>query len=89
MEDVDILNGHWGYFTAIWYILGQFIIFYAFGIFFRLGMLYREKSGNPERQRLIIKTFDPSSFFIVFCLHPSIQVTDRQNVNIQVVDTKM
>jgi hypothetical protein len=35
MEDVGIFNGHLVHFVVIWYI------------FPRLGILYREKSGNP------------------------------------------
>jgi hypothetical protein len=42
--------GNWVYFTAIWYILRPFGIFYDYWyIFFRFGMLYQEKSGNPDR----------------------------------------
>jgi hypothetical protein len=37
-----ILCGRWIYFLAIWYILRAFVILSPFGI------LFREKSGNPE-----------------------------------------
>jgi hypothetical protein len=36
-------------FTAIWYILLAFVIFYGYLIYFSyFGMLYKEKSGNPS-----------------------------------------
>jgi hypothetical protein len=48
MDHVRIFYGHlsilrpFGIFTAIWYIS------WPFGIcFYRFGMLYQEKSGNP------------------------------------------
>jgi hypothetical protein len=44
MEDVGIFYGHLVYYTSIWHILWPFGMF---GIFFRFGMLYQEKSGNP------------------------------------------
>jgi hypothetical protein len=37
------------YFMTIWYILWSFGIFYGHLVYFyRFGMLYLEKSGNPE-----------------------------------------
>jgi hypothetical protein len=49
MEDVGIFYGHLVYFKAIWSTL------WPFGIYFTIleyclcfGMLYQEKSGNPE-----------------------------------------
>jgi hypothetical protein len=36
-----IFHGHLVYFMAIWYIC------WLVGIFFLLGILYQEKSGNP------------------------------------------
>jgi hypothetical protein len=44
MENVGIVYGHLAYFTAIWYILC------TFGIFFPICMLNQEKSGNPGRR---------------------------------------
>jgi hypothetical protein len=38
MEDVGIFYGHWVYFAVIWYIFPVF------------GMLYQEKSGNPDSE---------------------------------------
>jgi hypothetical protein len=44
MDDV----GHLSYFTAFWYILWSFGIFYENLVhFLRFGMLYLGKSGNP------------------------------------------
>jgi hypothetical protein len=46
MEEVVIFYGHFVYTMAIYYI------FWSFGIFSpHFGMLYREKSGNPEVSR--------------------------------------
>jgi hypothetical protein len=46
MEDVGIIYGHLVYFAAISYLMW---ILWSFHIFFpRFGILYREKSGNPE-----------------------------------------
>jgi hypothetical protein len=44
MEDVFIIYGHLVYFTAISYILWIFANLY---IFPHVGILYKEKSGNP------------------------------------------
>jgi hypothetical protein len=51
IEDLCTFYGHWAYLTAIWYILllfgtlnGNLVYFPSF------GMLYQEKSGNPEHQ---------------------------------------
>jgi hypothetical protein len=45
---VHILCVHLVYFMAIWYILWSFGIFKVnWYIFTRLGMLHKEKSGNP------------------------------------------
>jgi hypothetical protein len=39
---------HLVYFTANWYILWAFGVFYGqFEYFSRFGMLYQEKAGNP------------------------------------------
>jgi hypothetical protein len=49
MEDVGMFCGHLAYFTAIWYILWSFGIFYVYLAYFsRFGMLHQEKSGNSE-----------------------------------------
>jgi hypothetical protein len=49
MEDVGIFYGPMVYFTATWYILWSFGIFYGCSVYFpRFGMLYQEKSGNPD-----------------------------------------
>jgi hypothetical protein len=48
MEEVGIFYGHLVYFTPILKILWPFDIFYGnWYIFPRVGILYREKSGNP------------------------------------------
>jgi hypothetical protein len=48
MKEVAKFYGHLVYFTAIWFMLWPFRIFCGhFGIFFRFGMLYQEKSGSP------------------------------------------
>jgi hypothetical protein len=45
MEDFGIFNGHLVYFTAIWHTLWPLgCLVY----FFRFGILYQEKSGNPD-----------------------------------------
>jgi hypothetical protein len=44
-----IFYGRLVYFIAIWYILWQFDIFVCHLVIFpSFGMLYQEKSGNPE-----------------------------------------
>jgi carbon starvation protein CstA len=44
-----VFYGYIVYFMAIWYILRPFDIFYGYLVhFFRVGMLYQEKSGNPD-----------------------------------------
>jgi hypothetical protein len=53
MENVGIFYVHVVYFTAIWYTLWTFGIFcgnlvYFVVYFSRFGMLYKEKSGNPD-----------------------------------------
>jgi hypothetical protein len=48
MEDIGIFYDRKVYFTAIWYILLPFDIFYGNLIYFsNFGILYQEKSGNP------------------------------------------
>jgi hypothetical protein len=48
MENVGIFYDHLVYFTAFWYIFGNWGIFGHFRYFSHFGMLYHEKSGNPE-----------------------------------------
>jgi hypothetical protein len=49
MEDVGIFYGHLVHFTVFWYILLTFGIFCGNLLYFsRFGILYREKSGNPD-----------------------------------------
>jgi hypothetical protein len=51
MDDVGILYGHLVYFIAIGYILVAFGIFKCDLVYFsRFGMLFQEKSGNPEEK---------------------------------------
>jgi hypothetical protein len=45
MEDVGNFKSHLVYFTVIWSISWPFDSFYVFS---RSGMLYQEKSGNPD-----------------------------------------
>jgi hypothetical protein len=47
------------YFMAIWYIV-EFLwyILWPFGIFYRFGTLYQEKSGNPDT--------DPGTGMLIF-----------------------
>jgi hypothetical protein len=51
MEDVATFTAIWStYFTAIWYSLWPFGIFYEYLVpFSRFGMLHQEKSGNPGK----------------------------------------
>jgi hypothetical protein len=44
MKYVGVFYGHFVYFTAIVYIFRRLVLVY----FPRFGMLYQEKSGNPE-----------------------------------------
>jgi hypothetical protein len=48
--------GHLVYITAIWYILFDHLVYFVviWYIFPHFGMLYKEKSGNPE----------PNPFFV-------------------------
>jgi hypothetical protein len=51
MEDVGLFYSLSVYFTGIWSILLPFGIFYGYLVYFsRFGMLYRDKSGNPDRE---------------------------------------
>jgi hypothetical protein len=43
LRPLGLFYGHWKYFIAIWYILWSF-----WYIFPRFGILYTEKSGNPD-----------------------------------------
>jgi hypothetical protein len=49
MESVGIFYGPLVCFTAIWYILWSFGIFWVRLVFFRFGTLYKEKSGNNDQ----------------------------------------
>jgi hypothetical protein len=50
MKDVGIFYGHLVYIRAIWYsFVAISYNLWSFGIFFRFGMVYREKSGNPAQ----------------------------------------
>jgi hypothetical protein len=50
MEDVGILYVYLVYLTDIWYInfVAIWYNLWIFGIFSRFGVLYKEKSGNPD-----------------------------------------
>jgi hypothetical protein len=49
MEEVGIFYVHLVYFMAIWYSLCFLVSFIGFWyIYFHFGVLYQEKSGNPE-----------------------------------------
>jgi hypothetical protein len=49
MENIGMFYGHVEYILAIWYIIwpmGNLVVFwYIFSLF---GILYHEKSGNPD-----------------------------------------
>jgi hypothetical protein len=48
MEELCAFDGHWAYFTAVWYILSPFCQFNGPLVHFPcFGILYQEKSGNP------------------------------------------
>jgi hypothetical protein len=54
MEDVGIFYGHLVHFTDFCYILWTFGIVCGNLIYFsRFGILYEEKSGNPEQKTKI------------------------------------
>jgi hypothetical protein len=51
MEGAGIFYGHLIYFKALWYAYtyySQLVFLWLFGIFYLFGMLYQEKSGNPD-----------------------------------------
>jgi hypothetical protein len=49
MKDVGKLFCHLVYFTAVYTFYGYLVYFGVILVYiFRFGMLYREKSGNPE-----------------------------------------
>jgi hypothetical protein len=60
-ENVEIFFAIWnilqtfGYFMTIWYSYCSF-----FGAFFRFGIMYQDKSGNPDPKQLL----RPKSFKI-------------------------
>jgi hypothetical protein len=47
MENVDIIYGHLEYLMAICYTLVYLVVICY--IFPSIGLMYQEKSGNPER----------------------------------------
>jgi hypothetical protein len=53
LRPFGIIFAHLVYFVAIWYVLLPFGgIFYGYLVYFsRFGMLYQEKSGNPDVER--------------------------------------
>jgi hypothetical protein len=53
MKQVGTFYGHLVYFTAIWYSLWLFGIFFGlFDIFFAFWYVVSRKSGNPAQQSL-------------------------------------
>jgi hypothetical protein len=59
LEDVGIFYGDLLYFKAIRYIVWSFgILFDDLAHFSRYGMLYQEKSGNPDRDSAFFYTPD-------------------------------
>jgi hypothetical protein len=64
LEDVSTFYGHLVYF--IWYIVRSFGIFYGHLVYFpRFGMLYQDKSGNPEGYEKTIYVMGPAWFACV------------------------
>jgi hypothetical protein len=61
MEGVGIFYDHLSYFTAIWCMFWPFHTIYGHLVYFsRFGMLYQEKSGNPEMPVILVnKVVDP------------------------------
>jgi hypothetical protein len=54
MEDVGIFHGRLVYFKAVWYILCPFGIFDDYLVYFySFGILYQDKSGNPDSHMLL------------------------------------
>jgi hypothetical protein len=52
MEDVGTFYGHLVNFPVIWHVLWQFgTCSHVLVHFTRFGMLYQEKSGNPDRKK--------------------------------------
>jgi hypothetical protein len=45
----------WVYFIAIWYFCGHYVYLWLFGVFFRYGMVYQAKSGNPAADAKLTK----------------------------------
>jgi hypothetical protein len=69
MKDVGIFYGHLVHFTVFSYILWSFgIVFRNLVYFPRFGILYHEKSGNPEGYRTRAKYLhtDLTQFFFCF-----------------------
>jgi hypothetical protein len=57
MENVGIFFCYLVNFTAIWYILLSF----GFEVIPSFGILYKEKSGNPGTDVMILKIFSPKN----------------------------
>jgi hypothetical protein len=57
MEDVGIFYGHLVHFTVFCYILWTFGIVRGNLVYFsRFGILYQEKSGNPDCQQEMLSS---------------------------------
>jgi hypothetical protein len=53
MDDVGICYGYLVIFSAIWNIVWPFSTFVGYLEYFsRFGILYKEKSGNPDRSSI-------------------------------------
>jgi hypothetical protein len=72
MKKVAILHDHLEYFTGLWYILWPFgnLVVYLY-IFPHFGILNKEKSGNPARNRCVMlcHTMRPKSGSILGLSH--------------------
>jgi hypothetical protein len=67
MVNVDILHGHFVFFTATWYMLWPYGIFYGHLVIFPcFGILYQGKSGNPaQKQSVEICLQHCQMFFVI------------------------
>jgi hypothetical protein len=55
LENIDIFNGRYEYFTGIWDIFYHFVHFMSFGTFYSgFGIMCQEKSGNPGRHQCAV-----------------------------------
>jgi hypothetical protein len=83
MEDVAIFYGHLVHFTVFSYILATFCIVRGNLVYFsRFGILYQEKSGNPDLSFLPSKSRvpDPSSSTSSMMLSRSSFVCEQHQV---------